>query len=608
MGVDVFFVISGFLITKVIATSLTDGSFSFYNFYYRRAKRLLPAAYATFFVVAILSPVFLTEIELNEFKRQLIGSVLLVGNIALWQQTGYFDAAAETKPLLHVWSLAIEEQFYLVLPAALFLLPRRAWLPGAVLVCAVSLILCITFAPLLPSATFYLLPTRAWELAIGSVGALAVIGPAAQRLCSILFFPAIATLLFVHVFPFGGPHPGLDAIAVCAATLIVIIRRSPLLERTFVAKCLSRVGDFSYSLYLVHWPIFAFLHNAWIGKIPSHVRLGALLASLLAGYLLYRFLEKPIRQMEFVVRPAFFLAGAMIFTAFVIAPSALVSTQQSEAGFAFIRRSNYGFGPACDSAAHFKPTQECGNSNEPRALVWGDSFAMHLVPGLRKSDMRILQATMAGCGPLLSMAPEVSFSSEYNRRWAERCIGFNSSVLEYLGQSPSVQVVVLASAFWQYLPPNASRILLRDADGHVEREPGIELAVSGLRSTVDAVRKLGKRVVVVGPPPSGGFDVGRCLERLVSNKVLLGSLSDCQIPRARHEGLNKGVISLLRRAAKDADVEVIWLDDYLCNSMSCSTHSQGTLLYRDIGHLSHQGSELLAVMMRLPDLLEKTAR
>jgi peptidoglycan/LPS O-acetylase OafA/YrhL len=138
--------------------------------------------------------------------------------------------------------LAIEEQFYMILPAALFLLPRRAWLPGAVLVCAVSLILCLAFAPLWPSATFYLLPTRAWELAIGSVGALAVIGPATQKLCSILFFPAIATLLFVHVFPFGGPHPGLDAVLVCVATLIVR-RRSALLDARSSQK-LVKVGDF----------------------------------------------------------------------------------------------------------------------------------------------------------------------------------------------------------------------------------------------------------------------------------------------------------------------------------------------------------------------------
>ena len=272
--------------------------------------------------------------------------------------------------------------------------------------------------------------------------------------------------------------------------------------------------------------------------------------------------------------------GRDVLTALVIAPSALVSTQQSEASFAFIRRSNYGFGPACDSHRISIRRRSAAVRMSRERLSGAICLQCIWCLGSGSPKCVSLQATMAGCGPLLGMAPEMSFSSDYNRHWAERCIAFNSSVLEYLDRSPSVQVVVLASAFWQYLSPNASRIHVRDAGGYVEREPGIELAVSGLRSTVDAVRKLGKRVVVVGPPPSGGFDVGRCLERLASDKVLLGSLSDCQIPRARHEGLNKGVISLLRRAAKDADVEVIWLDDYLCNSMSCSTHIQGTLLYR----------------------------
>jgi peptidoglycan/LPS O-acetylase OafA/YrhL len=605
LGVDVFFVISGFLITKLIATALTDGSFSFYAFYYRRAKRLLPAAYVTFFVVAALAPVFLTQIELNEFKRQLMASLLLAGNIELWQQTGYFDGAAEAKPLLHVWSLAIEEQFYMVLPAALFLCPRRAWFPGAVLVCAVSLSLCIILAPLKPHATFYLLPTRAWELALGSAGALAVIGPATHRFCSSLYWPAIAALLLVPVFPFGGTHPGVDAIVVCTATLVVILGRHAFLEQTSIARCLARVGDFSYSLYLVHWPIIAFLNNAWVGEIPSYVRFASLLLAFLVGYLLYYSIERPIRRIDLIVRPGALAIGAAMLTAVVMAPLMSTTSGRSGADFAYIRRGNFGLDAACEFGSRFNPRQECRNSNEPRVLVWGDSFAMHLVPGLAKSNVHLVQATMSDCGPLLGMAPG---PPAHSRDRAKRCIDFNESVLEYLAQSPSVEVIVLASPFWRYLSASAGRILVREADGFVEREGGVELAVSGLRNTIDAVRKLGRRVVIVAPPPSGGFDIGRCLERLASGKILLGAFADCKIPRAVHERLNKDVIAFLKRAAQAAEVEVIWFENYLCDRVSCSTLMEGTMVYRDIAHLSYEGSELLAVMMRLPELLEKTAR
>jgi hypothetical protein len=149
---------------------------------------------------------------------------------------------------------------------------------------------------------------------------------------------------------------------------------------------------------------------------------------------------------------------------------------------------------------------------------------------------------------------------------------------------------------------------VRRGDGDVEKEGDIELAVVGLRNTIDAVRRLGKRVVIVGPPPSGAFDVGRCLERLIGGKILLGSLSDCKIPRVQHERLNNGVITLLRRVAEDADVEVIRFDEYLCNPVFCETYIDGILVYRDIGHLSYQGSELLAAKMALKDRLERTAR
>jgi hypothetical protein len=462
--------------------------------------------------------------------------------------------------------------------------------------------------PYWPSAAFYLLPTRAWELAIGAVGALALIGPMTQRLCSHLFFPVIAALLFVHISPFGGSHPGLDALVACGATLIVIISKSAHLEHTLVARALAKVGDFSYSLYLVHWPIFAFLSSAWIGKIPAPVRFGATIASLLLGYMLYRCVEKPIRRMEFASQPKLVVAGLAAATMLVLAPLASFTTRQSEASFSFIMRSNYGLGPACDFGSHFSPAPECSNGSEPRVLVWGDSFAMHLVPGLIKANMPLVQATKSGCGPLLGMAAESAYSTYYNRHWAEQCNAFNRSVLQFIGRSPEAQVIVLASSFRQYLAPNAKRIFVSAAEGSAEREASIELAVAGLRGTIEAVRALGKRVVIVGPPPIGGFDVGRCLERLATGKILLGSTADCKIPRVQHERLDKGMIALLRRVAEEADVKVIWFDEYLCDSVVCNTYIQKTLLYRDIGHLSHQGSELLAIMTGLPDLLERTAR
>ncbi|MDG2571002.1 acyltransferase, partial [Vibrio parahaemolyticus] len=142
LGVDIFFVISGFLITGLIKTHLEEGRFSFREFYYRRAKRLLPAAYTVIALTTIAAPFFLSDIGLQEFKFQVLGAITFTGNIALWLQSDYFAQAAETKPLLHVWSLAIEEQYYLLLPAFLLATPARLWLRVVGLLLVISLALC----------------------------------------------------------------------------------------------------------------------------------------------------------------------------------------------------------------------------------------------------------------------------------------------------------------------------------------------------------------------------------------------------------------------------------------------------------------------------------
>jgi len=210
LGVDIFFTISGFLITRIIIRSLDAGDFSFAAFYFRRAKRLLPAAYLAFAATIAAAPFFLSGQELHALVAQVAGSVSFTGNIALWLQSGYFDGRADVKPLLHVWSLSLEEQYYMLLPAALFCLPRRFATPAITVGTLASLLLCLYFAPLKPGASFYLLPTRAWELGVGSIGVLALTGrfPAAWKLLAI---PCSLALPGIPFFPVRGFAPGSDA-------------------------------------------------------------------------------------------------------------------------------------------------------------------------------------------------------------------------------------------------------------------------------------------------------------------------------------------------------------------------------------------------------------
>lgn len=617
LGVDIFFVISGFLITRLIKKGIEGGDFRFSDFYFRRAKRLLPAAYVTFLATALLAPLFLVGPEMKDFRAQMIGAVTFTANIVLRQQSGYFGGAAELKPLLHVWSLSIEEQYYFVLPAMMAFVPRRFWLKGAVFVLLASLALCLARSG--NESTFYLLPTRAWELMVGSVGALVAPGKGLTRMLRIAFWPALVVVIGLPLLPSASFHPGPEAMAICLGTLVLILRRHPALFDGIGPRVLARVGDMSYSLYLVHWPLFAFLSNAWIAEEgsqePTAIRIGLIGLALLLAYVLNRYVEEPLRHAD-IARTLRVLAYT-VTTSFslVLLTFGIAFASSSDRDYAHLRRLNYGFGIACQFKDNrFEPLPECRNSDEPELLVWGDSYAMHLVPGLLKTAEgapAMVQATRSACGPFLGVAAvERKTSKGYDPKWAESCIDFNDSVFAYLKQAPSVRTIVLSSPFESLI--NNERYQLLKRDGHDGRyglvEAGSIEAVEGMKRTVDAVRALGKRVVVVAPPPGSGFDIGRCTERLESGLVMMGVANECRISIDAYRKKRGRVLDFLATLPQQAGVEVIRFDDFLCESDQCRTYISGTSIYRDKGHLSHDGSALLANEVHLLDKIKKSAR
>lgn len=599
LGVDIFFVISGFLITRMVKEGLEAGTFSFFQFYFRRAKRLLPAAYVTFLVTALLAPYFLSAVEERDFLYQLVGSLTFTCNIVLWQQAGYFGGAADLKPLLHVWSLSLEEQYYMILPAAMALIPRRYWRPAALVILATSLASCLILVHIKPVATFYLLPTRAWELAIGSVAALWTFGGPLRRVVVVLFWPAMLALILVPMFPSHWAHPGPDAILVCIATLIVILRQHERLATNRLSRALASVGDASYSLYLAHWPVFAFLNNAYVGEPSAIANSLALGLALVLGYFLYRFVESPIRRME--VAPSWRLVSATVLSSFVLvfASVTVAAVRPDTQDFTEIRKANFGFGKECEFTDTFAPRKACANSDSPRILVWGDSFAMQLVPGIvAATKAGVIQATQSACGPFSDLAP--TSSARYPRSWAEQCLAFNQSVMSYVASQPGIDLVVLSSRFSQYLEPSVDGTawkVLRRVDGELlESQPSVPVALAAMRETIGRLRALGKRVVVFAPPPSSGFDIGLCLDRQANRKLILGASSNCQVPRVDFQRYQSHELEFIDSLVSDG-VSVVRFDTTLCSQQTCTTHLDGTFLYRDTGHLSYDGSRLLAMKM-----------
>lgn len=605
LGVDVFFVISGYLITGLVKKGIERGGFTFFEFYFRRAKRLLPAAYATFTVTMLAAPFLLASGEMADFKTQMLGAISFNANFVLWQQSGYFQGAAHLKPLLHVWSLAIEEQYYFVLPAMMCFVPRRFWKAVAIVIFVGSLALCLLVVEVKPIAAFYLLPTRGWELAIGSLGALFTTGNRTSGFVQFAFWPAVLILLMLPNVAIGNYHPGPDAILVCFATLIVILRRHPLLSRGHIVYGMSRLGDISYSLYLVHWPIFAFLANVWIGKDKSDVpplslRIGLLLLSIVLAYFQNRYVEEPIRHAVIKKSARVVLRTVLASVSLGLATFYIAKLVVPDKDYAHLMRGNFGMHEACDFKTDFSPMPACRNSDAPTLLVWGDSYAMHLVPGLlasAKGVPQIVQATRSACGPLLGVAAiRRGRGPDYTNSDAQRCIAFNDSVIRYLETADSVKTVVLSSPFnvavdsenYQYLKKE------RDQQHLLIVDAGVTEAALGIKATVDRLRLLGKKVVVVSPPPQGEFDIGRCLERLDSRLPTFGATAGCKINVEGYKRSNASILKLLKSFPESARVEAVDFNSILCDANYCETYINGVMIYRDAGHFSYDGSVLVA--------------
>ena len=482
--------------------------------------------------------------------------------------------------------MSIEEQYYLLLPAFLAFVPRRYWVPGGLVLFLASLGLCLGLQPYKPIATFYLLPTRGWELGVGSMVALipALMGRI-RPLLAVLFWPAVAVLAVIPVFPTGLPHPGPDALLVCLATAVVIARRHPLLGRSLLSRSLARIGDVSYSLYLAHWPPFAFLKNASVAGVTPTQNLLTLLLGIVLGLLLYRFVEMPTRRWQ--PQPSRgFAFGTLVTSCCVIGAPVAMAAGVVSAGvdYAHLRRANDGFSAACVYETPFSPKAACQSGENPAVMVWGDSFAMHLVPGIAATSGRgAQQATRGNCAPAVGLAALSDVF--YQRPWSEACMEFNDSVLAYLREAKSIEVVVLSSPFRQLLTPEDAkhhwRTLARVDGQLVEGEASLERASAAMRETLRALTAMGKRVVLVAPPPGSGFNIGTCVERRAQGKLVLGApRADCDVPVGDYHRMYARTRQLLEALKGEPGVEVVSLDGLLCDASRCVSSLDGQAALR----------------------------
>ena len=601
MGVDVFFVISGYLITKIIWGELQAGRFSIKRFYERRFRRIVPALLVVVAAVLVMALVLALPIQVTETNKSAIAALLSVSNFWFWTQSGYFAPAVELMPLLHTWSLAVEEQFYLVFPLVLLAahslkLDARRW----VLWCLPLLFLAALFLSYQkPAVAFYLLPARAWELALGAaLGLGAVPAIRSQQVASMLAWAGLLMLATGYLFGHSGMlFPGYVALLPCVGTALIIhcARASHGGGGWLAWRPLVLLGLVSYSLYLWHWPVLVFARMATASMALSlPVAAGAVVASLILAILSWRYVEQPFRGRRLPLKRGFAIAGAGTFVVLAVAghgilragyPARLVA----DAGHALAVQHDLDplrapcVGVSADAKCRF------GTGAGDTFVVVGDSHAAAMRPAFETlpalHGMRGELWWRGECALLAGVrtVPDAD---------AEECSAFKNSALSEIERRGDVRIVILAGRWPSYLlgtnpeQGGSYRTHLVTDTGNLPptSEGSVTLFETSLADTVQRIVASGKRVVLMGTVPEPGFDVPVMTALAAKN----GAAAATTLPLAEVQERNRGVDRILGDiAARFSDVHYVRVWDSFCNGTSCSLQWNGMPAYSDDDHVSY---------------------
>ena len=576
VGVDIFFVISGYLICGMIDADIRAGAFSLGDFYRRRMLRILPALFAMFLATSVLAYVYCLPVELVDYAKSLASAVGSVSNVYFAATAGYFDAPAETKPLLHTWSLGVEEQFYLVAPLLMmagwrFARDRARWLFAVA--AALSFAAAVAVSTRNTTFVFYLTPFRAWELGLGALLSIRVIpapaGALARHACGIT-----GLLVLLGAILFGSPATPLllmTSLASIGAALVIASseRDASVVGRLLSLRPLVLVGLISYSLYLWHWPLIVFQRTDGVLFAAAGLtgKLALVVVALCIAWLSWRFIELPFRS------KARQSSGVAVFgtaAAAMVSSVALCALVLLEGGapFRFPQRvaavaAYLGYDPSvafragrCYLATNRQrlDVETClaPDPKLPNYLLVGDSHAAHLWLGLSSAlpEINLMQATASACRP--AVAPAALLDT----RACPRLMQF---VFNDVLANTRVDKVLLAAA-WQ------------DED------------LPGLSVTLDALKQRGVDVTVLGPI----VEYEMALPRLLADGIMRGD--PALASSRRTPGIRERDRAMARRVAASG-ASYISVYDLVCRDGGCDEFVDGDVpLQFDAGHLTAKGS------------------
>jgi peptidoglycan/LPS O-acetylase OafA/YrhL len=614
VGVDVFFVLSGFLITGLIESKLRRGIFSFAEFYERRCRRIIPALFITGVVCTMAAIVLLVPRDFREFSKSLKGAAFFYSNVVFADSAGYFAAPAATKPLLHTWSLAVEEQFYLIFPPVLYgwhkaLRGNRAFLCFAVgVIGAASFVLSLVLMQINSDGAFYLLPPRAWELLSGSLTALALVRIRLPRAAAeaIAVLAALGLGLSFVCYDRQTPFPGLAAALPCACAMLLIwtnVSSPTFIGRILSARPLVAIGLISYGLYLYHWPVLAFSRYFFDRELSIGAAAVALAATFSISVLSYRLVELPIRSGAWVQRrktifnlSAIGLLGIGAIGIVGVNAGGFPSRFSGAAlQYASGAHDTWDWNRCMPAPDRLNDQTICrigapGNI-APSFLLWGDSHAAALEPAV---DARAKAFNAPGwyvgysrCPALIGAAPIQHTPDDHP------CLLIADTVFDLVRRN-GIKHVVLASRWDSYIDgwdPRGNEtkqdltISFDTVDG---RFTGQEAFQHALRETLKRFRNLGVDVWIIEEVPPQLVDIPSALAKAIA----FGR--DPLLLRRPFKDIEER-----RRAAATVFAEyvgapgVFFIDPakiFCPNKTPCLISESGHALYSDGNHLSVFGA------------------
>jgi peptidoglycan/LPS O-acetylase OafA/YrhL len=605
IGVDIFFVISGYLITSILLSDLQRSHWSIARFYCRRILRIFPALLLVLFFCIFLGWLLLLADEYKRLGIHVAAGITFLSNFVLWSESGYFDVTSDHKLMLHLWSLAIEEQFYLVWPLLLWV----AWRIKRVALCLI--ILC-SFSYILNifnirndvSGTFYLPWYRFWELSIGGLLAYFQYIPKTTRSANTLSM--IGILLLIGGFILIDHHrlfPGWWALfPVFGSALLIAAGQSAFFNRYLLSnRLMVGIGLISFPMYLWHWPLLTFSRIYWGQPSNSRLLFVAALCIPLA-YLTYRFIERPIRtnrnRVKLKLIGLFFLSvivcliGAIIYWTDGIPQRTLANKYHRIEGDL---KWTYWENKDCNKLFDASPCQF--TSTSPKILLMGDSHANALYPGLAKIASKQGIINIGSCPPLDGILLQVSKNQEHSPGAKDFCMKKNWKILS---DTASIDTVVVAMYSQPLLDGRSANekdftywgnVTLQSIYLEERQLSQYQLLENGLLRTLKKINASDKSIIFVRDVPSIGEDFrDYCIQR---NSHDAHSF-DCSIPRAQYELQRSKEVPLINKIkAELPNVRIFDPVDQFCDQTVCYLIKNGKSLFRDHNHISEHGSILI---------------